>query len=110
MVSVHPLTGRIGAEIDGVDLRRPISADLADALRDALARRLVLFFRDQHLDIPAQKRLTEVFGPLARSVDDLALTEHDAADRFARLARPAGDAEARNRRALPPANHSHHMR
>lgn len=67
MFAEHPITGRIGAEIAGVDLRRPISIDLASALRDALARRLVLFFRDQGLSIPAQKRLTEVFGPLARS-------------------------------------------
>ena len=67
MLAEHPLTGRVGAEIAGVDLRAPIAADLAGALRDALDRHLVLFFRDQFLTIPQQKALTQVFGPLARS-------------------------------------------
>ncbi len=61
-MELHPVTGAIGAEVTGVDLRRKISADLASALRGALARHLVLVIRDQHLDIPAQKRLTAVFG------------------------------------------------
>ena len=38
MLNEHPLTGFIGAGIDGVDLRQPISEDLAQRLRDALAR------------------------------------------------------------------------
>jgi len=57
-----PITGTIGAEISGIDLKAPISTDLGEALRDALSRRLVLVFRDQHLDIAAQKHLTGVFG------------------------------------------------
>jgi len=67
MLTERPLTGTIGAEIEGIDLRQPISADLAHALRDALDRRLVIFFRDQFIDVPQQKALTRVFGPLARS-------------------------------------------
>ncbi|MEX2650463.1 MAG: TauD/TfdA family dioxygenase [Alphaproteobacteria bacterium] len=67
MLVERPLTGHIGAEIEGVDLRHPIAADLAAGLRDALDRHLVVFLRDQFLDIPRQKALTEVFGPLARS-------------------------------------------
>ena len=35
----HPLTGTIGAEITGIDLRQPISDDAAGSLKDALARR-----------------------------------------------------------------------
>jgi taurine dioxygenase len=67
MWTERPLTGSIGAEIEGLDLGQPISADLAEALRDALARRLVVFFRDQFIDTAQQKALTEVFGPLASS-------------------------------------------
>ncbi|MGH6719515.1 MAG: TauD/TfdA dioxygenase family protein [Alphaproteobacteria bacterium] len=63
----NPLTGRIGAEIEGIDLGQPITDDVAAALRDALARRLVLVVRDQFIDIAQQKTLTRVFGPLARS-------------------------------------------
>ena len=61
------MTGRIGAVVTGVDLSAPIGEDLAEALRDALARHQVLVLPDQHLDIAAQKRLTQAFGPLFRS-------------------------------------------
>lgn len=58
----HPITGLTGAEVTGIDLHQPISDDLAHELREALARHLVLVFRDQHLDRAAQKRLTTAFG------------------------------------------------
>ncbi len=67
MLNELALTGRVGAEIEGIDLRRPIAEDAAAALRDALARHAVIFFREQFLDIAQQKALTQVFGPLARS-------------------------------------------
>ena len=67
MLIEKPVTGTIGAELEGVDLTRPVGEDLAAALRDALARRLVVVFRDQFIDVPQQKALTRVFGPLARS-------------------------------------------
>ena len=61
----HPITGTIGAELSGIDLAQPVSDDLAGALRDALARHLLIVVRDQHLDAAAHRRLTEVFGPPA---------------------------------------------
>lgn len=66
---VRPVTPNCGAEIDGVDLADPTitgSADVAEALRAALAQHLVLFARGQRLDRAAQKRLTRVFGPVQR--------------------------------------------
>lgn len=62
----HPLTGAIGAEITGIDLRQAISDDLAGSLRDALARHQALFFRDQRLSLEQLKALTRAFGPLMR--------------------------------------------
>jgi alpha-ketoglutarate-dependent taurine dioxygenase len=62
----HPLTGTIGAEITGIDLRQPISDDLAGFLKDALARHQVLFFRDQHLSLDQLKAVTRAFGPIMR--------------------------------------------
>lgn len=66
MFALKPMTGTVGAEIDGVDLTEPISGDLAEALRQALWAHQVLVFRDQHVDIAAQKRLTTVFGSIMR--------------------------------------------
>ena len=60
----HPLTGTIGAEITGIDLRQSISDDLAGLLRHALARHQVLFFRGQHLSLDQLKAFTRAFGPL----------------------------------------------
>jgi len=56
----------MGTRLTGLDLKQPISTDLAAALVELLADRLVLVLPDQHLDIPALKRTTEVFGPLMR--------------------------------------------
>lgn len=64
MLQVRPITGTIGAEIDGVDLKTPVTEPVADALRSALWTHQVIVLRDQHLDIAAQKRLTEVFGAI----------------------------------------------
>ena len=61
---VDRLTGFMGAEIGGLDLKQPISDDLAAALRDALGAHQMIVMRDQHLSIADQKRLTRVFGPI----------------------------------------------
>ena len=62
MLDIQPMTGRIGAEIAGLDLRRPIPAELAAALLAALDAHQVLVFRRQFLDLAQQKALTQVFG------------------------------------------------
>ena len=57
-ITVRKLTGNIGAEISGIDLRETISEADAAALRDCLALYQVIFFRAQHLDLQQQKTLT----------------------------------------------------
>lgn len=60
---ISPLTAHIGAEISGVDLSRPIGAELADELRRALLEWKVIFFRDQHaFDTEAHLALASVWG------------------------------------------------
>ena len=54
-LQIRPLTPTIGAVIEGVDLGRGVSADLAEALRQALLAHQVIFFEDQHLT-PVQHR------------------------------------------------------
>lgn len=61
--SVDRVTGKIGAQVSGVDLRE-VSAGLAGQLREWLAEYLVLFFRDQQLDDDAQVALAGMLGPV----------------------------------------------
>jgi len=61
-MQITPLTGTIGAELSGIDLKQPISTDLGAELRAALDEHLVLVIHDQHLDAGQHRRLSEVFG------------------------------------------------
>lgn len=61
---LEPVSGYIGAQISGIDLKQQLSADEQESLRQALNEHLVLFFGNQHLTVEEQKRVTEVFGPL----------------------------------------------
>jgi taurine dioxygenase len=63
-LSVTPLTPTIGAEVAGIDLSRPLSDQQFAELSDAWSRHLVLFFRDQQLDVAQHKALGQRFGPL----------------------------------------------
>lgn len=56
-------TGRpTGAEIRGVDLAKPVSEELADALRQAWSDHLVLLFRDQKLETENYIDAAKIFG------------------------------------------------
>jgi len=64
-VIVRPMTARIGAEIGGVDLTRPLSAETVRQMRAALVQHQVIFFRDQPLSHEDHLRLGRAFGTLA---------------------------------------------
>ncbi|MEV7415587.1 TauD/TfdA family dioxygenase [Streptomyces sp. NPDC089919] len=61
-VGVRPVAARIGAEITGVDLAQEPDAATVAALRAALLRWKVLFFRGQHLDHAAHLAFARRFG------------------------------------------------
>lgn len=63
-IDVRPLTGRIGAEIFGIDLAKPLSNRQLDELHDCLMQYLVIFFREQHLDHDSHKALALRFGEI----------------------------------------------
>ncbi len=63
-VSARKLTGYIGAEVTGIDLKQEISADLASELRSLLSLHQVIFMPGQDLSLLQQKALTKAFGPL----------------------------------------------
>ncbi len=48
-IDVRPLTTAIGAEVVGLDLSHPLGPETVAAVRSALVRHGVLFFRDQRL-------------------------------------------------------------
>jgi len=74
-LTVTPLTAAIGAEIAGVDLRRPLADETVAAVRDALLAHLVVFFREQPLSDDEHLAFATRFGPL--SVPPLATRYQD---------------------------------
>lgn len=67
---VVPVTPAIGAEVSGVDLARPLDDATVSAIHDALMAHLVLFFRDQALDVDGLSRLGGLFGaPLVHPIE-----------------------------------------
>jgi len=63
-IGVEPLTPIIGAEIKGVDLSRPLTAEQIADIRTAHARHHVIYFRDQILSNEDHKRFARLFGAL----------------------------------------------
>ena len=62
--SVAPLSPHIGAEVQGVDMARPVSPAQVRDLAQASADWMVLVFRDQVLDRAAHKTFARHFGDL----------------------------------------------
>jgi taurine dioxygenase len=61
-IEVVPLTLHIGAEIRGVDLSRPLSAQQVKDVRDAFVKWKVIFFRGQQLDHAQHVAMARQFG------------------------------------------------
>ena len=76
VLNVKPVTRRIGAEISGIDLTRPLSNRQTEELKHALADHLVLFFRDQPITHEDHKRLGRAFGELAIHTGVSGLEDH----------------------------------
>jgi taurine dioxygenase len=71
-----PLTPTIGAEIQGIDLRQPVTPALYDAIHEALLQHQVIFFRDQEISVEQQKQIGAMFGPLVAHPNDPGLEGH----------------------------------
>lgn len=61
---VEPVSPVVGAEVSGVDLGSSLDDETVEALEQALAQHLVLFFRDQDLTLEQHKALGRRFGEL----------------------------------------------
>src|SRR5207247_2929108 len=64
-IRVRPINGFIGAEIEGVDLRRPLSPAQFKIVHDALVRYEVIVLRDQDITIDQQMAFGALFGELS---------------------------------------------
>jgi alpha-ketoglutarate-dependent sulfate ester dioxygenase len=64
-VDIRPVTPALGAEIQGVQLSDDLPAKTLTAIRDALLRHRVVFFRRQgHLDDAKHQAFARLLGPL----------------------------------------------
>lgn len=61
-IAVRPLTPLVGAEIEGVDLRAPLSAAVRAEIHAALLEWKVIFFRDQHISTEQQRAFALHWG------------------------------------------------
>jgi alpha-ketoglutarate-dependent taurine dioxygenase len=63
-IGVEPLTGACGAEITGVDLRKPLSDEVLSEVMTAFEHFLVIMLRDQDLTNEQHKAFSRHFGEL----------------------------------------------
>ena len=63
-LTVTPVSTVLGAEISGLDLREPLTAEVIAAIRAALLRHKVVFFRDQDISHEDHVRFGRYFGDL----------------------------------------------
>ncbi len=63
-ISVSPFAAGCGADISGVDIRKPLSTADRDAIRAAWLANLVLRFRDQKMTDAEHMAFTRQFGDL----------------------------------------------
>ncbi len=63
-IGVEPIAGALGAEVSGVDLRKPLEAGAVAEIRRAWLEHQVLFFRDQPLTVDEHKAFARRFGEL----------------------------------------------
>jgi len=67
-----PLNRHFAAEAGGIDLRRPLNAELATEIERAMDQHAVLVWRDQPLDEDQQMDFTRWFGPFQLGFGKLA--------------------------------------
>src|SRR5688572_8158522 len=63
-LTVKPMTGRIGAEIEGVNCCEPIAPAMAAEINQLLNKWKVIFFRDQPVTSSEHIRFAGIFGPV----------------------------------------------
>ena len=70
-MEIVPTGAQLGAEIRGIDACGSIDGDTRKSLRAALAKHLVLLFRNQSIEVDEQIRFAQAFGELGSIADTL---------------------------------------
>jgi taurine dioxygenase len=65
-LTITPLTPTIGAEVSGVDLSRPLTAETREAIAMALSEHQALVFHDQSFTPDQYLQAASIFGPPMR--------------------------------------------
>ena len=87
-LEVRPVAGRLGAEISGVDLSKPLDGTSFEAIHAAFLDHAVIFFRGQRLSRDEQLQLARCFGePEVHPIAD-GMQEHPE---VIRVLKPAGE-------------------
>ncbi len=87
-MQIQPLTGTFGAEVRGVDLSTPLTAEARSEIDEAFARHVVLCFRDQQLDLDRFEALALELGEFG---DTPFITPVDGHPNVLRLLRQADE-------------------
>lgn len=61
-LTITPLTGSIGALVEGIDLKKPLDVDRFAMLHEAFLKYCVLAYRGQYLEPPAQMAFARLWG------------------------------------------------
>ena len=64
LIKVRPIAGSIGAEIDGIDMAKPLGNQAFQEVHDALMAHQVIFFRDQDVTPAEHVAFARQFGTL----------------------------------------------
>ena len=63
-ITLNPIAGAMGVEIEGVDLSQPLDNKTFDEIHQAFLENLVIIFHDQNLTPEQCKSFAQRFGPL----------------------------------------------
>ena len=61
-ITIRPIAGALGAEVEGVDIGKGLDAETVAAVRQALLDHLVIFFRDQEITSESFMAFARAFG------------------------------------------------
>jgi alpha-ketoglutarate-dependent taurine dioxygenase len=77
-LNIHKVTARIGAEVRGLDISKPLSAGTVNAIREAVNEHKALVFRDVETDDAGQQQFARSFGDLTTAHPTVASQEGTA--------------------------------